>query len=234
MVHPALVGMTFVLRYLAMTAKNILPAPEPQKCRVALLLIDVINDMDFPQAADLMRHAEPAARRCARLKRRVKALGIPVIYVNDNFGHWQSDFKKQVSHCLADGVRGEAIVRLLLPEADDFFVLKPKHSGFYSSALDILLRYLGAEVLILAGFAGNLCVLYTANDAYMRDFRLFVPRDCTASEQKQTNDYALEQMEHCLKADIRIAARIPLRELLAGRRSASQRAAARARSRGKD
>lgn len=212
-----------------MTSKNILPSQEAKKCRVALLLIDVINDMDFPEAADLIRHAEPAARRCAALKRRVKALGIPVIYVNDNFGHWQSDFQKQVRHCLEDGVRGEAIARLLLPEADDFFVLKPKHSGFYSSALDILLRYLGAEILILAGFAGNLCVLYTANDAYMRDFRLFVPRDCTASEHKRTNEYALEQMKRCLKADTRIAARIPLRELLECRSPASRRAAARAR-----
>lgn len=219
---------------LAMTSKNILPSQWTKQCRAALLLIDVINDMEFPGASDLMRYAEPAARRCARLKRRVKALGIPVIYVNDNFGHWQSDFKKQVSHCLEDGVRGEAIARLLLPEDDDFFVLKPKHSGFYSSALDILLRYLDTEILILAGFAGNLCVLYTANDAYMRDFRLFVPRDCTASEQKQANDYALEQMAHCLKADIRIAARIPLRQLLACRRPAGQRAAARAVSKSDD
>lgn len=226
--------MKFERRYPAMTSKNILPSQETEKCRVALLLIDVINDMDFPAAAELIRHAEPAARRCAALKRRVKALGIPVIYVNDNFGHWQSDFKKQVRHCLEDGVRGEGIARLLLPEEDDFFVLKPKHSGFYSSALDILLRYLGAEILILAGFAGNLCVLYTANDAYMRDFCLFVPRDCTASEQKRTNDYALEQMRRCLKADIRIAARIPLRELLQYNSPASQRAAARAKQRGDD
>jgi len=204
-----------------MTAKNILHSQKKNRsCRVALILIDVINDMEFPQGAQLIRYAEPAAQRCAALKRRVKALGIPVIYVNDNFGHWQSDFKKQVSHCLEDGVRGEAIARLLLAEEDDFFVLKPKHSGFYSSALAVLLKYLGTETLILAGFAGNLCVLYTANDAYMRDFRLFVPRDCTASEQKEANDYALEQMKHCLKADIRIAARIPLRDLLARRRPA--------------
>lgn len=209
-----------------MTSKNILLTQNSNHpCRVALLLIDVINDMDFPQGAALFRHAEPAARRCAALRRRVKALGIPVIYVNDNFGHWQSDFKKLVSHCLEDGVRGAAVARLLLPAEDDFFVLKPKHSGFYSSALDVLLKYLGTEVLILAGFAGNLCVLYTANDAYMRDFRLFVPRDCIASERKKENDYALEQMKHCLKADTRSAARIQLRELLGSEHPVKRRAA---------
>lgn len=207
-----------------MTSKNILPSQKANRsCRVALLLIDVINDMDFPEGAQLVRHAEPAARRCAALRRRVKALGIPVIYVNDNFGHWQSDFKKLVSHCLEDGVRGAGVARLLLPAEDDFFVLKPKHSGFYSSALDVLLKYLGTEVLILAGFAGNLCVLYTANDAYMRDFQLFVPRDCSASEQKQANDYALEQMQRCLKADTRSAARIPLRQLLTKSHAAGPR-----------
>ena len=206
-----------------MTPKNILHSPKKNHpCRVALLLIDVINDMEFPQGAQLFRYAEPVSRRCAALKQRVKALGIPVIYVNDNFGQWQSDFKKQVRHCLEDGVRGEAIARLLLPEEDDFFVLKPKHSGFYCSALDVLLKYLGTETLILGGFAGNLCVRYTANDAYMRDFRLFVPRDCTASEQKKANDSALAEMKQCLKADIRTAARIPLRDLLSQRHRADQ------------
>src|SRR5207248_2360578 len=107
------------------------------------------------------------------LKKRAKAAGIPAIYVNDNFGIWQSDFRSVVRHCLEDGVCGAPIARLLAPEADDYFVLKPKHSGFYSTTLDILLDYLGVRALILTGIAANICVLFTANDAYMRDFRLF-------------------------------------------------------------
>src|SRR5687767_3624623 len=164
-----------------MPAKNRdLHGSAPDYSRVALLLIDVINDLEFPGGASLLRLALPAARRIAALKRRAKHSGIPVIYVNDNFGRWQSDFTKQVKHCLEDGVRGAPLAKLLAPEADDYFVLKPKHSGFFSTTLDVLLEYLGVETLILCGFAGNLCVLYTAHDAYMRDFHLVVPRDCMA------------------------------------------------------
>ncbi len=112
------------------------------------------------------------ARRIAALKRRAKAAGIPAIYVNDNFGRWQSDFTKVVQHCLDDGVRGEEMARILHPEEDDYFVLKPKHSAFYATTLDTLLQYLGAKRLILTGVAGNICILFSANDAYMRDFDL--------------------------------------------------------------
>jgi len=185
----------------------------PDHSRVALLLIDVINDLEFPRGERLLRHALPAARKIAALKERAKKARIPTIYVNDNFCRWQSDFTKQVKHCLEDDVRGAPVARLLAPEEDDYFVLKPKHSGFFSTSLDILLHYLGAETLILCGFAGNLCVLYTANDAYMRDFHLVVPRDCSASEKREANTYALEQMSRFLKADTRRSKELDLKKL---------------------
>lgn len=172
----------------------------PEKSSQVLLLIDVINDLEFPGGEELLRQALPAARRIAGLKKRARAAGVPVVYVNDNFGRWRSDFRCQVDHCLASGIRGREIVRLLVPEEPDYFVLKPKHSGFFSTSLDILLKYLGAQTLILAGFAGNICVLYTANDAYMRDFQLRVPADCVASETAEANRYALAQMERYLRA----------------------------------
>lgn len=175
---------------------------------MALVLIDVINALDFPRGGRLLRYALPAARRIARLKARARRAGVPVIYVNDNFGRWRSDFKAHVHHCLENETKGGPMVRLLVPDDDDYFVLKPKHSGFYSTSLDILLRYLGVKTLILTGVAGNLCVLYTANDAYMRDFGLLVPRDCVASETKDANDYALNEMKHHLRADIRQSSRI--------------------------
>lgn len=182
----------------------------PDKSPVVLVLIDVINDLEFPNGARLLKHALPAAKRIAALKRRAKSRGVPVIYVNDNFGRWRSDFRRQVQHCLRDGVRGQPIAELLQPDDDDYFVLKPKHSGFFSTQLDILLKYLGAETLILAGFATNLCVLYTANDAYMRDFQLIVPRDCVASETPGANRYALEQMRRFLKTKVCLSSRIRL------------------------
>ena len=181
----------------------------PDKHDIALLLIDVINDFDFPGADQLLRYARPMARNLLRLKRRAYEAGVPVIYVNDNFGRWKSDFRRTLDHSERHG-RGPDVVKLLRPEENDYFVLKPKHSGFFSSALDTLLRYLHTETLILTGIAGNFCVLFTANDAYMRDFNLFVPSDCTVSNTKRENDSALRLMKKFLKADTRRASRIIL------------------------
>src|SRR5690606_5134106 len=126
----------------------------------ALLLIDVINDLEFSEGEQLLQHALPMARSILALKRRAREAGIPTIYVNDNFGRWRSDFHTQIEHCLQDDVLGRPIAQLLAPDDDDYFVLKPKHSGFYSTSLGILLEYLGTETLILTGIAGNICVLF--------------------------------------------------------------------------
>jgi nicotinamidase-related amidase len=194
-----------------MPEKNVdLHGSAPDKHRVALLLIDVVNDFDFPEADQLLKHARPMARTLLRLKRRAQKAGVPVIYVNDNFGRWKSDFRRTVDYCARHG-RGGDIVKLLRPEENDYFVLKPKHSGFFSTTLETLLRYLETQTLILTGIAGNFCVLFTANDAYMRDFNLFVPSDCTVSNTKKENDSALGLMKKFLKADTRSSSRILLR-----------------------
>jgi len=186
----------------------------PDKADVALLLIDVINDLEFPEGEQLLPHALAMAERLVELKRRAKRSRVPAIYVNDNFGRWKSDFNAQVEHCLHDGVRGQRLAELLKPEDDDYFVLKPKHSGFFSTSLDILLEYLQARTLIITGVAANICVLFTANDAYMRDFNLFVPRDCVASNTTEENDHALEEMRAVLKADVRESKEIDFEAIL--------------------
>ena len=188
----------------------------PDKSDVALLLIDVINDLEFPEGDQLLRHALPMARQIAALKRRARREGVPVLYVNDNFGRWRSDFNAQVEHCLKDGVRGQPIVELLRPGQNDYFVLKPKHSGFFSTALDTLLAYLGAKAVVLTGMAANICVLFTANDAYMRDLHLAAPSDCVASNTEEENRYALDQMRKVLKADTRPSAELSF-DALAGK-----------------
>src|SRR5437762_5565655 len=194
-----------------MPRKNVnLHGSAPDKHEIALLLIDVINDFDFPEAHQLLKHARPMARILLRLKRRAQKAGVPVIYVNDNFGQWKSDFRRTVDYCAREG-RGGDIVNLLRPEENDYFVLKPKHSGFFSTTLETLLRYLETQSLILTGIAGNFCVLFTANDAYMRDFNLFVPSDCTVSNTRNENDSALRLMRRFLKADTRLSSRIVLR-----------------------
>jgi nicotinamidase-related amidase len=194
-----------------MPAKNQdLHGSAPDKSEIALLLIDVINDLDFPEANQLLRYARPMARKLLRLKERAKKAGVPVIYVNDNFGRWQSDFRRQVQHCLRESSRGHEIVALLRPEEDDYFVLKPKHSGFFSTTLETLLRYLGSRRLIITGIAGNFCVLFTANDAYMRDYELIIPSDCTVSNSAEENREALTLMRKFLKADTRASAKLRL------------------------
>ena len=187
----------------------------PDKSETALLIIDIVNDLDFPEANQLMRYAPAMARRIAKLKARTKKAGIPSIYVNDNFGRWRSDLQKLVEHSRKGKAR--MIVDLLRPQHDDYFVLKPKHSGFFSSTLETLLRYLGAKKLILTGIAGNYCVLFTANDAYMRDYKLFVPSDCTVSNTKRENDQALALMRNYLKADTRPSAKIRMQRMPAKR-----------------
>jgi len=173
----------------------------PDKCALALVLIDWINDLEFDGGDRFLPAALAAARATASLRTRAKQAGVPVIYCNDNFGKWRSDFRSLLQHCLEDDVRGRPIAELLAPDEQDYFVLKPKHSGFHSTSLDVLLAHLGASTLILTGIAGNFCVLFTAQDAYMRDFKLLVPRDCTASEEEADNRHALEHMAKVCKAD---------------------------------
>jgi nicotinamidase-related amidase len=187
----------------------------PDQAPIALLLIDVINDLAFAHGKALLKHALPMAKKIAALKRRAKRAGIPSIYVNDNFGRWQSDFQTLLRHCLDEDVSGKPIATLLQPEAEDYFVLKPKHSGFYATTLELLLQALGVHTLILTGMAANICVLFTENDAYMRGYRLIVPADCVASQTVRENTSALHLMQTVLKADIRPSTALDLPHLLA-------------------
>lgn len=186
----------------------------PDKSSVALLLIDVINDLEFEGAERLMRYVMPMAKSLAALKRRAKKAKIPVIYVNDNYGRWQSDFTKLIDRCTEEDVRGKPLVEMLRPDEDDYFVLKPKHSGFFSTTLEVLLEYLNARTLIITGLAGNICILFTANDAYMCDLKLFVPSDCCASNEQADNEYALKQMETILKANICPSAELDMAQII--------------------
>jgi nicotinamidase-related amidase len=197
-----------------MPAKNEdLHGNAPDQSPVALVLIDVINDMEYPGGDRLLEQALPVAERIAALKRRAKDAGVPVVYANDNFGRWRSDFREVVQHCLRDNGRGRPLVELLRPDRDDYFVLKPKHSAFFATTLQTLLAYLGARTLILTGVTGDRCVLLSAADAYMRDFRLHVPRDCIASISPEHNLQALEYMARALEVNTAPSAELDLERL---------------------
>jgi nicotinamidase-related amidase len=187
----------------------------PDDSPVALLIIDMINAFDFNDADQILPRALEAAKSIRRLKERARQAGVPTVYVNDNFGRWRSDFHQLLEHVLDSP--GREIATLLEPQRDDYFVLKPKHSGFQFTTLDVLLEHLGAKTLILTGVAGNFCVLFTAHDAYMRDYGIIVPRDCIASITEENDRYALKHMAQVTKADVRPSREIDLTALAACR-----------------
>ncbi len=186
----------------------------PDNSPVALILLDVISDFEFPDGEKLFKNALPMARNIAALKERAKKHKIPCIYVNDNFGKWRSDFKKLLKHALDKKMRGAPVAGLLKPEKHDYLVLKPKHSGFFSTTLETLLAHLGCKKLILTGMATNICILFTANDAYMRDFDLIIPSDCVAANTKKESEESLKYMKKILEADIRPSDKIDFEELI--------------------
>jgi len=174
----------------------------PDSSRVALLILDVVNDLEFEGGAGVVPRAIRMARRIAALKAKASEAGVPVVYVNDNFGRWRSDFRRTVAHCLDEDVRGQPVVAMLVPDEADYFVLKPKHSGFFNTTLDLLLEYLQVEVLIITGMATDSCVLFTAADAYMRDLEVIIPRDCVTAVTVPAHREALAHMRRVLKAEI--------------------------------
>lgn len=174
----------------------------PDKCQVALLIIDTINDFEWSGDKKIIGDATTMARNILELKKQAKKASVPVVYVNDNFGRWKSDFKAVVDHVIDDNTTGRPVAEILRPDKDDYFVLKPKHSGFYSTTLDTLLTYLGTELLVLTGLQTNICVLFTANEAYMRDMKIVVAPDCCIAEKREDHEYAIEQMRSILKATL--------------------------------
>jgi nicotinamidase-related amidase len=170
------------------------------KKRTALLLIDFMNPLDFDGAQSLAPRAVRAAACAAALKKRMRARRAPIIYANDNFGRWESDFHAVVDECKRRGGASARMANLLAPSDDDRSVLKPRHSAFFGTPLDFLLDELGVGELVLAGLAADSCIMFTAHDAYLRKYGLWIPADCVASEKDAWRRDALAYMARVLKA----------------------------------
>lgn len=164
----------------------------------ALLIIDMINRFDFSDGAKLASRALAIADPILALRRTVDDAGFPVIYVNDNFGEWHSERSRIVDSAIE---LGSAVAKRLRPGDDDYFVIKPQFSGFYSTNLPVLLPKLGVDRLILAGVATDICVLFTAGDAHMRDYVLWVPEDLVAAASDVRGRWALEIMQQSMGAE---------------------------------
>jgi nicotinamidase-related amidase len=181
------------------------------QARTALLIVDVINLFDFPRGAAMARRAVRPARRILRLRERAHAGGVPVIYVNDNWGRWRSDFTSIVADCSRDDRPGAPIAKMLAPTARDFFVLKPHLSGFHETPLDTLLQAGNVATVVIAGFAADNCVFFTAVEAHMRDYHVIVPSDCCASEVDAERRHALAKMRKFLDANTSASRHLRLR-----------------------
>ena len=173
------------------------------RARTVLLILDMISDFDFPDGEAVLRAARRIAPRIVALKARAAKARIPTIYVNDNLGRWRSDVKALVSRCASDQALGCDVVQQIAPNDDDFVLLKPKHSGFYATPLAALLESAGAKRLILTGLSTQQCVLFTANDAYLREFELIIPRDCVGAQDSRHSRLALQYFTSVLSADVR-------------------------------
>jgi nicotinamidase-related amidase len=168
----------------------------------ALVILDMITEMDFAGADTMIDAVEAAAGAISRLRDAADQSEIPVIYVNDNFGEWHSQRSKLIERALAKDNAVSRFVEKLLPRESDYFVIKPQFSGFYATNLPVLLPKLGVDRLVLTGIAADICVLFTAADAHMRDYSLWVPEDAVAAGAEQKKRWALEILKDAMSAEI--------------------------------
>jgi nicotinamidase-related amidase len=168
----------------------------------ALLIIDMISDFGFPDGDVLAAEADKVVDNMVRVRRLFRGRRRPVIYVNDNYRHWNKGFRDLVDWAARIGSRGSALVNLLRPATDDFYILKPRHSAFYETALPSLLDDLGVHALTIVGVAGDACVLSSALDAHIRKFDLWVPADASASLSHERNVRAMRFLGESLGCDI--------------------------------
>jgi nicotinamidase-related amidase len=179
------------------------------KAPSALVVVDMINPYDFPDADAVARHAPEAVENIARLLDRARGDGVQVIYVNDNYGDWNSSHEELVASA-CEGAHPE-LVEPITPRPGDAFVIKARHSIFYSTPLEYLLATEGIGRVVLTGQVTEQCILYSALDAYVRNFRLAVVTDAVAHLDDELAQAALRMMERNMNADLEAAGEADLR-----------------------
>jgi len=185
-------------------------SPFPQS-RTVVLVVDVINRLDFPGGRSFGTRAMPTIRAIGRLVERARGAGVPVVFVNDNFGRWRSDIERMIASVSAPGCAGGAWLEILRPSARDFVVLKSTLSGFYQTPLEAMLRQGGVTTVVITGVVTGNCVLFTAADAYMRGFTVVVPGDCVDDLSRRSRSDGLRRIRALLKARIAASRSLKLR-----------------------
>lgn len=147
----------------------------------ALIVVDMINTWVMQDGAALLRQASRMLPNLVRLTASARRAGVPIIYANDNFGRWRSNLPATIEQARQASRASARIVDALAPRVTDYVVLKPEHSAFFATPLELLLKALKVRRLVIVGISGDQCVLATAGDALLRDFTVIVPRDAIAS-----------------------------------------------------
>jgi nicotinamidase-related amidase len=176
--------------------------------RTALIVVDMLNAYEHPDAEALTRSVERVLPAIAGLVDRAGEESVLTIYVNDNFGSWTSDRDA----LLRQAMRGEhrRLVEPVAPRGDTPFVVKARHSIFFQTPLEFLLKEEQVDRLVLVGQVTEQCILYSALDAYIRKFRVVVPRDAVAHIHEDLAEAALRMMEVNMDAEIVDADRVVL------------------------
>ncbi len=174
--------------------------------KAALLVIDMLNRYEHEDAGALVasvREAMPAIRGVIE---RARERGAPIVYVNDNYGDWSAGAGELCEGALAG--RQRALVEPILPPDGAAFVTKARHSIFYETPLDYLLRSQRVDRLVLVGQVTEQCILYSALDAYVRHYQVAVAREAVAHIHRDLADAALEMMRRNMRAEIADAASV--------------------------
>jgi nicotinamidase-related amidase len=166
----------------------------------ALVVTDMLNPYDFEDADELARNAERVIEPISSLIERAAADGVEIVYVNDNYGDWDSSREQVIEKSLA-GRRPDLVEPLLPPEGADF-VLKARHTIFFGTPLEYLLWQREIEDLVLVGQVTEQCILYSALDAYVRHYQVTVPRDCVAHIHEDLAEAAFKMMERNMQARV--------------------------------
>ena len=175
----------------------------------AVLIIDMITTFDFPNGEILEPQALECARRIDQLRVKARQSDVPVIFVNDNYGHWRNDLPATLAAAI-ESDRGRKIAEMLSPSAEEYHILKPQRSGFFATPLEVLLSALKVSDLVITGITTDICVLFTAHDAYMRGYSVRVPSDCCAAVDPHDHATAISIVERVTDADIRPSTEIDL------------------------
>ncbi len=175
--------------------------------RVAVLALDLITDFDFPDGPAVRRALARHAPAIRALFETARHHHLPVIYANDNLGAWRSDAPALIAHCTQPQRAGAALVRQLSPEDEDEIILKPRHSAFFGTPLEMLLGDRKIDTLVLTGISAESCVWMTACDAHTRGFRLVVPADTMAGASARALRATLTGLEEVLDARVPAQAR---------------------------